>query len=186
MSTVAGSPIPSNDGGSGQVWRIAACNAAGSCSPYSDPIFPGSPNDPASPASGPYGEPVPVVTKTGTGTSVVLTWNYPLGTTGYDLYPEVIIRQCANPDCLIRSGAASYPEPVDSLSIGSIPHSPVSCTGGSCTVTFSGSTANGYMITMGKDLYNDSRMGPTMVVADPALTGYISSWDNYFNWIIVP
>ncbi len=190
ISTVAGSPIPSNDSGSGQVWRIAACNAAGSCSTYSESIFPGAPNDPLSPASSVYGEPVPVVTKTGTSSSVTLSWNYPLGINGYNLYPTVFIRRCTSPGCLtpILGGRSSAPEFVDPATVAStaIPHSPITCTGGSCTVTFSGDSRNDYMVTMGKDLYNDSRVGPTTVVANSTLTGYISSWDNYFNWIIVP
>jgi hypothetical protein len=40
------------------------------------------------------------------------------------------------------------------------------------------------MITLGKDTYNDAKIGPKETAANTQLTGYISGWDQFSPWMI--
>jgi hypothetical protein len=44
--------------------------------------------------------------------------------------------------------------------------------------------SEGYMITLGKDTYNDAKIGPKETAANTQLTGYISGWDQFSPWMI--
>jgi hypothetical protein len=176
------------------IWRIQACNNS-TCSGYSNLVTPGpfyGSNDAS--GSGDYGAFPLVVTKSWQSGKLALSWPVVL-TQGVqnNLYPTVYIYKCDNPSCMVFGGGISAgfsQEPVDINSTPNmVPHGPVTCTTTTCTVLSTTASSNwplseGYMITLGKDTYNDAKIGPKETAANTQLTGYISGWDQFSPWMI--
>ena len=178
---------------SAYTWRIRACNGVNNCSNYSEYVYPrtfyGADQYGVYNAS-PF---TPVIT-VDQQNHLVFTWNKMLNEpTSQSVYPMVYIHHCASHLCTASGGyntGSNALEMVDPTTIAStaVTHGPMSCNATTCSVTTTATTfdpnTDGFMVTLGKDLYNDARTGPSQKSADPALTGYISSWDQFSPWVV--
>lgn len=174
-------------------WRIRGCNGTSNCSSYSDYIFPGTAY--GSTQYGVYGPSTfsPTVSTDGQN-RLVFTWaKMPNEPQNQSVYPTLYIHQCASSQCLYSGGGyhtGNNPlEYVDAATLQStaIAHGAITCGASTCSVTTNSTTLDpnsGFMLSLGKDLYNDALPGPSQMSADPNLTGYLSSWDQFTPWVV--
>ncbi|MEI8224275.1 MAG: hypothetical protein WCG20_04115 [bacterium] len=201
-------PFYAGDYSQSILWRVRGCNTAG-CGSFSEPIAPFSFYNPgADNIHGYYdgngSDYTFYVQKTfDTNTNkLTFTWKKLPNAALNSLYPTVYIHQCSQSGCTgpLVPGYANHVEYVDPLTLAGtngteIPHGPITCTSGTnamCSTIVSPNTANpggyplnaDYMITLGKDLYNDARPGPTQSAINNSLSGYFSAWDQFSPWTV--
>lgn len=190
--------IDNYNSGAAYVWRIRGCNGTNNCGPYSDPIYPGpfynefwqtQFNLQYQPNFSMSQEP---------GGKLRFSWEKPPNEPAAGaLYPTLYIRRCTNQACIASGSSSGFMggfqlEPVDPTTlIGSpdlIAHGPISCTANNiCSVVTTNpeSASADYMLTLGKNLYNDALPGPTSTAANQNLTGYLSTWDQFSPWYAI-
>lgn len=182
------------------LWRIRGCSLAG-CGPYSDPIAPFNFYNPGADnihgyydgSGSNYTFHVTKTLDSGTNT-LTFTWPKLPNATLQAIYPTVYIYQCSQSGCMgpLFPGAPHPIEYVDPLTLNStqLAHGSITCTSGTNATCSTTLTSNiyplnaDYMVTLGKDLYNDGRPGPTQSAINGSLSGYFSAWDQFSPWTV--